>query len=50
MVSVGTHDLSVAFAGVNRTILEFADAVFAAGVPVSMCEPSWDAAFERNLA
>ena len=31
----GTNDVSVAFAGVNHTILEFADAVSAADVLVS---------------
>ena len=46
----GTNDVSVAFAGVNRTILEFADAVSAADVLVSTREPSSDAASERKLA
>ena len=50
MASAGTNDVSIAFANINCTILEFADAVFTADVLVSMCKPSWDAAFERKLA
>ena len=49
MASVGTNDVSVAFDGVNCTILDFAGAVFATGVLNLMCEPLWDVAFERNL-
>ena len=50
MAFAGTKDVSVAFAGVNRTFLEFTDAVFAADVLVSMQEPLRNAGFERKLA
>ena len=50
MASAGTNDVSVALADVSRATLEFVDAFFAADDLVSMCEPSWNAVFERNLA
>ena len=50
MPSAGTNNVSVAFVGVERTFLEFADTVFAADILVSMCEPLRNAAFERKLA
>ena len=50
MVSAGTNNFSVVFAGVNRTFLEFTDAVFAADVLVWMREPLRKAEFERKFA
>ena len=50
MASAGTNDVSVAFAGLKRTLFELANAVFAADVLVSMREPLRSAVFERKLA